>query len=68
MPNTNKPRGTFVPAKAYLVTSPDCYKNILGRHNRYINDITVIVIEELHPKVLDKEIEVANKKCQLEII
>eukprot|EP00957_Ditylum_brightwellii_P126760 9662384-Ditylum_brightwellii.AAC.1 len=48
--------GTFFPAKAWLVTSPECYCNLLRNHNNYITNTAKIRIEGMHPLAADKEI------------
>eukprot|EP00957_Ditylum_brightwellii_P160089 12186777-Ditylum_brightwellii.AAC.1 len=59
--NTNKPCGTFVPAKSWLITSPACYKKILRHHNKYITEVTTISIKGLHLKVLEQKILVSEE-------
>eukprot|EP00957_Ditylum_brightwellii_P195870 14923524-Ditylum_brightwellii.AAC.1 len=42
-------RGTFVPAQAWLLTSPKTYHTLLHKQNKYINDTISITVEGLHP-------------------
>eukprot|EP00957_Ditylum_brightwellii_P152740 11626580-Ditylum_brightwellii.AAC.1 len=60
------PRGLFLPARGWLVTSPASYKALLKQHNNYLNTNTVIALEGLHPNVLDKEIAVSNKNVSVQ--
>eukprot|EP00957_Ditylum_brightwellii_P040575 3071252-Ditylum_brightwellii.AAC.1 len=60
-----KLRGQFVPTKAWLVTSRDTYHNLLCLHNSYIEDITIITIERIHPSVANKYISVASETMSI---
>eukprot|EP00957_Ditylum_brightwellii_P172729 13149302-Ditylum_brightwellii.AAC.1 len=57
--------GKFIPAQAWLLTSPETYPNFLHNQNKYINDVTSITIEGLHPKVAGKEIEVSQENITI---
>eukprot|EP00957_Ditylum_brightwellii_P105183 8017680-Ditylum_brightwellii.AAC.1 len=54
----NKPCGVFMPACTDLVTSPETYKQLLQNHNTYIQLTTSVIIEGLHPTILEQEIMV----------
>eukprot|EP00957_Ditylum_brightwellii_P127270 9704111-Ditylum_brightwellii.AAC.1 len=58
---STKLQGQFVPAKAWLLTSRDAYRNLLRLHNEYIEETTVIAMERIHPMVANKSIIVAEK-------
>eukprot|EP00957_Ditylum_brightwellii_P060494 4593123-Ditylum_brightwellii.AAC.1 len=58
-------RGKFIPAKAWLLTSPKTYHMFLHKQNKYINGTTSITAEGLHPTVADKEIEVSQKNVSI---
>eukprot|EP00957_Ditylum_brightwellii_P100350 7649551-Ditylum_brightwellii.AAC.1 len=49
----------IIPAQARILTSPETYCNLLHNQKQYINDVTSITIEGLHPEVANKEIEVS---------
>eukprot|EP00957_Ditylum_brightwellii_P044893 3404604-Ditylum_brightwellii.AAC.1 len=42
------PRGTFIPARAWLITSPETYKTLLRKHNVYLQSTTAIALEGIH--------------------
>ena len=52
------PRGLFLPARGWLVTTPATYKILLKQHNKYLLQTKAIAIEGLHNKVLEKDITV----------
>eukprot|EP00957_Ditylum_brightwellii_P207629 15353802-Ditylum_brightwellii.AAC.1 len=60
--NTQASQGTFVPAKAWLITTLDTYRTLVCTHNNYITNVTAIKIEAM---VAEKEIEVENKKVTI---
>eukprot|EP00957_Ditylum_brightwellii_P073081 5553714-Ditylum_brightwellii.AAC.1 len=55
-------RGKFVPAKVWLITSPDAYRSLLNGHYKYIENTTSITIEGFHPRVASKDIVVFGEK------
>eukprot|EP00957_Ditylum_brightwellii_P049690 3768369-Ditylum_brightwellii.AAC.1 len=58
---STKLRGQYVPAKAWLLTSRDAYRNLLRIHNEYIEETTVLTMEGIHPMVANNSITVAEK-------
>eukprot|EP00957_Ditylum_brightwellii_P134784 10276497-Ditylum_brightwellii.AAC.1 len=58
---STKLKGQFIPTKAWLLTSRDAYRNLLQLHNTYMEEITVITIEGIHPTVANKYIAVAEQ-------
>eukprot|EP00957_Ditylum_brightwellii_P082772 6293248-Ditylum_brightwellii.AAC.1 len=58
-------RGKFIPAQAWLLTSPETYRNLLHNQNKYINDVTSITIEGLYPKVAGKEMEASQENVSI---
>jgi hypothetical protein len=62
---STKLQGQFIPAKAWLLTSRDAYRNLLRIHNAYIEETTVITIERIHPTVANKSITVASKTMSI---
>eukprot|EP00957_Ditylum_brightwellii_P033762 2558543-Ditylum_brightwellii.AAC.1 len=57
--------GTFVPARACLVTSPETYRKLLCNHNSYIKSTTAIAIEGIHPQVAYKEIVMSAEQVTI---
>eukprot|EP00957_Ditylum_brightwellii_P061142 4639749-Ditylum_brightwellii.AAC.1 len=55
------PRGLFLPARGWLVTTAATYKVMLKQHNKYLIHTKAIAIEGLHIKVLKKEITVEQE-------
>eukprot|EP00957_Ditylum_brightwellii_P117403 8954528-Ditylum_brightwellii.AAC.1 len=55
-------RGKFVPAKAWLITSPDAYRSLFNGHYKYIDKTTSITIKGFHPRVASKDIAVSGEK------
>jgi hypothetical protein len=55
------PRGLFLPARGWLVTTAATYKALLKQHNNYLIHNKVIAPEGIHPKVLEKDIIVAQE-------
>eukprot|EP00957_Ditylum_brightwellii_P109599 8359305-Ditylum_brightwellii.AAC.1 len=54
--------GKFVPAKAWLITSPDAYRSLLNGHYIYIENTTSITIEGFHLRVASTDIVVSGEK------
>eukprot|EP00957_Ditylum_brightwellii_P126040 9608853-Ditylum_brightwellii.AAC.1 len=44
--------------------SSETYKQILHHHKKYVDTVTAVAVEGLHPEVLVKEIEVGEEKHQ----
>eukprot|EP00957_Ditylum_brightwellii_P078327 5955837-Ditylum_brightwellii.AAC.1 len=54
---TTHPKGMFILARAWLITSPETYKTLLQKHNVYLQNTTAIALEGIHSKVAKTEIE-----------
>eukprot|EP00957_Ditylum_brightwellii_P003433 259916-Ditylum_brightwellii.AAC.1 len=57
--------GKFIPVQAWLLTSPETYRNLLHNQNKYINNVTSITIEGLYPEVANKEIKVSQENVSI---
>eukprot|EP00957_Ditylum_brightwellii_P080187 6098981-Ditylum_brightwellii.AAC.1 len=60
-----KPCKAFVLSKAWLLTSPESYKNILRCHNRYLNSTTAVVIKGICSTFLEQEIAGADEDIMI---
>eukprot|EP00957_Ditylum_brightwellii_P110464 8424755-Ditylum_brightwellii.AAC.1 len=56
------PRGTFIPARAWLITLPEMYKTLLRKHNVYLQSTTAIALEGTHAEVATTEIAVTSER------
>eukprot|EP00957_Ditylum_brightwellii_P141946 10814144-Ditylum_brightwellii.AAC.1 len=62
----HKPHGVFVPARAELITLPATYKQLLHNHNTYVDSVTDVIFEGLHPSVMRKEIAVGDDQVTVQ--
>eukprot|EP00957_Ditylum_brightwellii_P053260 4038270-Ditylum_brightwellii.AAC.1 len=58
----DKPREVFISSRTDLVTSLAMHEQLLRNHNTYIQNVTAVAVEGLHPTVLEKDIAVGGVK------
>eukprot|EP00957_Ditylum_brightwellii_P206303 15347752-Ditylum_brightwellii.AAC.2 len=61
----DKSRELFVLSRMDLITSPAMYKQLLRIHNAYIQNVTAVAMEGLHPTVVEKDIAVGGVKMSV---